>query len=338
MRTSRYFSSFFITLATLLVLAATSLAADPGIPIVPIPGNQSAPTAATVANDQKPGSVLIYNVYTSSSTSAATENTRISITNTATRAISIHLFFVDGNTCSPADSIVCLTAAQTSSFRASDFDPGTMGYVVAIAIDENGCPALHNALIGDSFVKFSSGHEANLGAESIAARTVPACNNTDSTVDLLFNGDQYDRLPQTVAIDNLPSSVDGNQTMLILNRVSGNLGIGTDSLGAIAGILYDDAEKAASFTFNDSKCQVKFIITNSLPRTAPRFTTVVPSGRTGWMKLFNYSGAPLLGAVINFNQASAASPTAFNQGHNLHKLRLADSSTFRIPVFPPNCG
>ena len=119
---------------------------------------------------------------------------------------------------------------------------------------------------------------------------------------------------------------------------TGNLGIGTDSIGAIAGILYDDAEKASSFTFSDSKCQVKFIITNSLPRTAPRFTTIVPSGRSGWMKLYNYSGAPLLGAVINFNSAAAASPTAFNQGHNLHKLRLAESSTFKIPVFPPNCG
>ncbi|HMV50068.1 MAG TPA: hypothetical protein PLD20_00755 [Blastocatellia bacterium] len=338
MRTSRYFSSFFITLAALLVLAVNSLAADPGIPIVPIPGNQTAPKTLSAANDQKPGSVLIYNVYTSSSTSPATENTRISITNTAEKAIAIHLFFVDGNTCSPADSIVCLTARQTSSFRASDFDPGTMGYVVAVAIDENGCPIIHNALIGDVFVKFSSGHQANLGAESIAALQAPNCDNTMSTADLVFDGRQYDQLPQTVAIDNLPSSVDGNQTMLILNRVSGNLGIGTDSIGAIAGILYDDAEKASSFTFSDSKCQVKFIITNSLPRTAPRFTTIVPSGRSGWMKLYNYSGAPLLGAVINFNSAAAASPTAFNQGHNLHKLRLAESSTFKIPVFPPNCG
>ena len=157
-------------------------------------------------------------------------------------------------------------------------------------------------------------------------------------MDLTFDGNQYDQLPQTVAIDNLPSSVDGNQTMLILNRVSGNLGIGTDSIGAIAGILYDDAEKASSFTFSDSKCQVKFVITNSQPRTAPRFTTIVPNGRSGWMKLYNYSGAPLLGAVINFNPAASASPTAFNQGHNLHKLRLAPTSTFKIPVFPPNCG
>ena len=70
MRTSRYFSSFFIALVALLVLATNSLAADPGIPF----------SVDGVVNDQKPGSILIYNVYTSSSTSPATENTRISIT------------------------------------------------------------------------------------------------------------------------------------------------------------------------------------------------------------------------------------------------------------------
>lgn len=328
MRTSRYFSSLMIAMVALLVLATKSFAADPGITF-PLDG---------VVNDQKPGSILIYNVYTSSSTSPATENTRINITNTSdSRAIAVHLFFIDGNTCSPADSIICLTARQTASFRASDFDPGTMGYIVAVAIDANGCPVIHNALIGDVYVKFQSGHEANLSAESIAAKTVPVCDDTTSNVTLSFNGVQYDQLPQTVAIDNLPSSVDGNQTMLILNRVSGNLGIGTDAIGAISGILYDDAEKAASFTFSDSRCQVKFIITNSQPRTAPRFTSIVPSGRSGWMKFYNYNGAPLLGSVINFNAAASASPTAFNQGHNLHKLRLAPSSTFVIPVFPPNC-
>jgi hypothetical protein len=311
-----------------MVLAVNSFAGDPGITF-PVDG---------VVNDQKPGSILIYNVYTSSATSPATENTRINITNTSdSRAVAVHLFFIDGATCSPADSVMCLTARQTTSFRASDFDPGTMGYIVAIAIDNNGCPIVHNALIGDSYVKFSTGHEANLAAESVSARTVPVCDATTSDTTLLFNGTQYDQLPQTVAIDNLPSQVDGNNTLLVLIRPSGNMGIGADALGAISGLLYNDSENAYSFAFSSSQCQVKFTIGNSTPRTAPRFTTVVPSGRTGWMKFFNYAGSPLLGSVINFNAAASASPTAFNHGHNLHKLRLAPSSSMRIPVFPPNC-
>lgn len=304
MRTSRCFTSI-ITLAFLAFMAMTSLAADPGVPF-PVTG---------VVNDQKAGSVLIYNVYSSSATSPATENTRINITNSSdTRDVAIHLFFIDGASCSPADSVMCLTRRQTVSFRASEFDPGTMGYLVVVAIDNNGCPIVHNALIGDEYVKFSSGHEANLQAVAAAAAAVPVCDATTTDVTLNFNGVQYDQLPQTLAIDNLTSRVDGNDTMLVLINPSGNMGIGANTLGSVAGILYNDAENAYSFTFSSGQCQVKFSINNSTPRTAPRFTTVIPSGRTGWMKIYNFSGSPLLGAAINFNPAASASPTAFNQG------------------------
>jgi hypothetical protein len=328
MRTSRCFTLIFTTLAALMMMAISSFAADPGTQF-PVDG---------VVNDQKAGSVLIFNVYTSSATSPATENTRINITNASdTRDVALHLFFIDGASCSPADSVMCLTRRQTVSLLASNLDPGTMGYLVVVAIDNNGCPVVHNALIGDEYVKFASGHEANLQAVSAAAQSVPVCDASSTDVSLTFNGVQYDQLPQTVAIDNITSRVDGNDTMLVLINPSGNMGIGANSLGAIAGLLFNDAENAYSFTFSSSQCQLKFSINNSTPRTAPRFTTVVPSGRTGWMKLFNYSGSPLLGSVINFNPAASASPTAFNQGHNLHILRMAPTATMRIPVFPPNC-
>ncbi len=328
MRTSRCFTSLLMALAFLTMMAMNSLAADPGI-VFPVDG---------VVGDQKAGSVLIYNVYTSSATSAATENTRINITNTSdSRDVAIHLFFIDGASCSPADSVMCLTRRQTVSLTASELDPGTMGYIVVVAIDNNGCPIVFNNLIGDEYVKFSTGHEANLGAVAAAAATVPFCDATTTDISLNFNGVQYDQLPQTVAIDNIASRVDGNDTMLVLINPSGNMGIGANPLGSIAGIMYNDAENAYSYTFSSSQCQVKFSINNTTPRTAPRFTNVVPSGRTGWMKIYNYSGAPLLGAAINFNPAASASPTAFNQGHNLHILRLAPNATMRIPVFPPNC-
>ncbi|MEP7341109.1 MAG: hypothetical protein ABI977_25490 [Acidobacteriota bacterium] len=328
MRTSRFLSSLLIVMAALFVLSTNSFAAEPGIPF----------PADGVVNDQKPGSILIYNVYISSPTNSAAENTRISITNTSdTTFTSVHLFFIDGATCSPADSIICLTPRQTAVLRASDVDPGTMGYIVAVAIDPNGCPVIHNKLIGDEYVKFATGHQANLAAESVSALTVPVCNDTDSTAVLNFNGIQYDQLPQTLALDNIASRVDNNDTLLILNRVSGNLGIGADALGAVTGLLYNDTENAYSFSFTSSQCQIKFSINNTTPRTAPRFTNVVPSGRSGWMKFFNYTGAPLLGAAINLNPGSSASPTAFDFGHNLHKLRLSPSSSILIPIFPPNC-
>ncbi|MBK9312782.1 MAG: hypothetical protein IPM55_00815 [Acidobacteria bacterium] len=327
MQTSRRFSSLLLILATLILLSLPVMAADPGV-AYPVDG---------VVSDQKAGSVLIYNIYSSSATSPATENTRINITNTnAYSSIAVHLFFVDGSSCSPADSILCLTANQTASFLTSDFDPGTMGYLIAVAIDGTGKPVPFNYLIGDLFVKFSSGHEANLGAEALAANQLPQYSDTDVTVTLAFNGAQYDRMAATVAVDNIPSRVDGNDTMVILNRPSGNMAVGADGIGSVAGLLFNDAENAFSFTFRTVQCQYKFSFSNTVPRTVPRFTTVVPNGRSGWAKMFTYTGAPLLGAVINYNPAAAASATAFNQGHNLHKLTLTNS-TMEIPVFPPNC-
>ncbi|MCG3162263.1 MAG: hypothetical protein JMDDDDMK_03504 [Acidobacteria bacterium] len=327
MRTSRRFSSLPV-LAALFLMSVTALAADPGLPF-----SDDSPVS-----DQKAGSVLFYNIYTSSATTPASENTRINITNTSSsRAVSVHLFFIDGSSCSPADSVLCLTPNQTASFNAADFDPGTMGYIVAIAMDGNGCPIKHNFLIGDEYVKFATGHEANLGAEAVGGVNVLPCDDTAPVHTLNFNGNEYGRLPATVAVDNIPSRVDGNDTLLILNRPSGNLSVGADPIGAVAGLLYNDSENAYSFSFTTNQCQIKFSVNNTIPRTAPRFTTVVPTGRTGWMKLYTYRDIPLLGAVINRSEAANASPGAFNQGHNLHKLRLTNSSV-TIPIFPPNCG
>lgn len=327
MNTSRRFSSLLLILAALILFAAAALAADPGQPF----------PADSQISDQKPGSILIYNVYSSSPTTPASENTKINITNTSSaRAAFVHLFFIDGTSCSPADSILCLTPNQTASFNSSDFDPGTMGYIVAVAIDENGWPTSHNYLIGDEYVKFASGHTANLSAESIFARATPTYDATAPSVTMNFNGVQFDRLPNVVAVDNVPSAADGNSTMLIINRVSGNMAIGADSIGSLFGILYNDAENAYSYSIASSQCQLKLTLSNTQPRTTPRFTSVVPAGRTGWTKFWSFAGGPVLGASINFNPNAGSSATAFNQGHNFHKLTLS-TSAISIPVFPPNC-
>jgi hypothetical protein len=332
MRTSRSLTTPCLTVLLLLLTASAALAADPGLPIRNLPG----PSAVS---DQKAGSILFYNVYTSNATSPATENARLSITNTGPSDIGAKIFFVEGASCSPADAFVCLTPNQTASFLASTFDPGTVGYMVVIAVDPNtGCPINYNYLIGDEFVKFASGHAANLGAEAVRALAPPTCDSTVSQLTLNFDGVQYDRLPSTLAIDNIASRVDGNDTLVILNRVSGNLSIGADPLGTIFGILYNDAEVGASFQLGATQCQFRFSFSNSVPRTAPRFTNFVPGGRSGWAKLYSIGGdAPLLGVAINYNPASEASGTAFSHGHNLHKLRLVPSSSISIPVFPPNC-
>ncbi len=302
------------------------------------PGNPF--PARSEASDQSAGSVLIYNVYTSSASTPNTQNTKVSLTNTHPALSStVHLFFVDGNTCSVADSYVCLTANQTTSFLMSDLDPGTTGYLVAVATDAFGCPINFNYLIGDEYVKFGSGHAANLGAEAYSA--IPgglvACDQNAVTATINFDGTSYDRLAATLALSNIGSRADGNDTLLIVNRIGGNLGIGAASLGTLFGILYDDSENALSFNVTGG-CQLRSSLTNNFPRTTPRFETFIPAGRTGWLKIFNQTGAiGMTGAAINFNANAASSAGAFNQGHNLHHLTLNSQMSYVIPIFPPSC-
>jgi hypothetical protein len=298
------------------------------------------PTGLLPPSDQKAGSVLIYNIYTSSPTAPGSQNTRFSITNVdPDRGTAVHLFFVDGATCSIADRYICLTPSQTMTFIASEQDPGTTGYLVAVATDTLGCPINFNHLIGDAYVKFSTGHEANLGAEGISALAggLPLCNLNSVTALLSFDGVSYGLIPRVLASSSIPARADGNDTLLILNRIQGNLAIGAATLGTLFGILYDDAEQPHSFQLTGS-CQLRFPLTNVSPRTTPRFEVVIPAGQSGWLKVYNAAAdIGILGAQINFNPNGGAASGAFSHGRNLHKLKLTTSAGYTIPIFPPNC-
>ena len=331
MRISHKLSHILLALFALVATAPFVLAADPGLLYPP----------TSEASDQKAGSLLFYNIYTSGSTSGTTQNTRINITNTSTTsAANVHLFFV-AESCSVADSFICLTENQTASFLTSDLDPGTSGYIVALATDSNGLPALHNWLIGDEYVKFTSGHFANLGAVAFAKLTSANVISTDgSLAAIFFDGvllaGSYNRTPRVLADDNVGSRADGNDTLVILNRVGGNLGTGAATLGTLFGIFYDDAENALSFSVTGG-CQLRNSLSNNFPRIAPRFETFIPAGRTGWVKVYSQSDLGILGAAINLNANAASSAGAFNGGHNLHALTLSGAANYIIPIFPPNC-
>lgn len=305
-------------------------AVGPGMPIA----------TSSPVSDQKAGSVLFYNVYTSS-TDTNRQNTRINLTNIhPSLKAYVHLFFVDGSTCTVADSMICLTPNQTTSFLASDIDPGTTGYMVAVAVDGvTGCPINFNYLVGDEYVKFASGHAANLGAEAVTAIAggLPACNADATTALLAFDGVSYSALPRALALDNIASRGDGNDTLLILNRIGGNLATGAATLTGLFGLFYDDSETALSFTFSPGTCQFRSSISNTFPRITPRFESFVPAGRSGWIRFYSQNDQGILGAAINFNSGAAASSSAFNQGHNLHKLTLTPNMVLSIPIFPPSC-
>jgi hypothetical protein len=314
-----------------LLVAAPAALAQPG------------PPANSVVNDQKAGSVLIYNYFTSTLfPGGASQDTRISLTNThRTVGVSVHLFFVDGATCSATDSFVCLTPNQTTTFLASDVDPSVTGYIIAVAVDERGFPINFNYLIGEEYVKLASGAAAKFNAVAIAALfNKPLKVYEFRDAQLAFDGKSYEQVPRVLALSNIPSPNDGNSTLLVLNRIGGDLRSGGSraSLGNMFLLLYDDRENGFSSTFTVSTCQFTSLFSENFPRVIGGFTNVIPSGRSGWMQFYNYTyGFGILGAAINFNQNAATVRTAFNGGDNLHHLALTIDSLI-IPVSTPECG
>lgn len=298
---------------------------------LPVDSDQSA---------QKPGSVLIFNFYTSDASDPSRQNTRLTLTNSSETTVAyVHLFFVNGDTCAVSDVYTCLTPSQTTSFLASDIDPGVTGYLVAVAVDkELGCPISFNCLIGSEDVKLASGQQATLGAESFAALFDPPvfCDRNTPLVRLSFDGVQYNRAPRTLAISNLSSIVDGNSTFVVLNRIGGNLASTVEPLGKLSGFLFDDAEKRFSFTAQGG-CQLRAYLSNSFPRTTPRYGQIIGSGQTGWLKIWAGEDYGILGAAINFNAQHRALPRPVLGGQNLHKLTFTDTAYFKMPVIHPNC-
>jgi len=322
---------------TLLLLSLVGLTAQAQTPL----GPGSLPPAASEASDQKAGSVLIFNLYTSGVSSGNTENTRISITNTSTASTTrLRIYFVDASTGLAAGSFICLTPLQTTTFLASDFDPGITGYLIAIAVRDDGCPVSHNFLTGNAFIKLSSGHAANLGAVAFAALfpdALPGCDPLGISARIAFDGVAYNRAPRALALDKIRGVADGNSTLLVLNRIEGDMLNGTPAIGAFSGTLFDDTGAAFPFNATTNSCQFRTTLSNTFPVTTPNFSTVIPAGRGGWLNVFAASDVALLGAAINFNPNASSVRTAFTGGHNLDALTVTTTGGFTIRVFPPSC-
>jgi len=345
MRTSRKLTHYLMAVFTVAMMSMAALAADPGT-VYP---------ETSEASDQKAGSLLVYNVYQSSPTNVAAKDTKINITNTNdSNPIIVHFFFVN-TACSVADFKTELTANQTYSFLVSDFDPGETGYILALAENFRGVPIKFNYLIGDLYTKdvtsASDAYQANLGAVAFAAvwagtaiQTInpttkerlegvvlPGSSPSDVTDTISFDGVEYNRQPGTVALSNIPSRASNDRTILILNSVRGSLLTGVTGVGALFGLLFDDAEQSQSFQISIG-CQYFRTLSNDVPRTVPRFDTVIPAGRTGWMKIYSQSSLGLLGSMIVYNQQARIN---FEGGHNLHTLTLStNANSLTVPIFP----
>lgn len=291
------------------------------------------PTSFTTLSDQKAASVLIYNLY-SSGLNPAQQDTRVTLTNVHPQLPSyVHLFFVDGSTCSMANWTITLTQNQTVSLLMSDIDPNVTGYIIAVTVDEFGCPNSFNYMVGEALVKLDSGHSANLPAVGVPALLggLLQCGAQDNQAQLRFDGVSYVGLPRTLAVSSLMSRAEGTDSLLVLNRIGGSLLEKVPAVGQLSGLLFNDSETAGSFTLAGASCQSRFTLNNNFPRTSPRYDQLIPAGRTGWMKFSTISDTAITGAVVN-NLA----PTNFSSGHNLHTLTTTNSVVVTMPIYPPN--
>jgi uncharacterized protein len=313
----------------LIQVTVTPVIVGPGSPVPALPPADrpviSPPTGLNA------GSVLFFNAYSSSTDYR--HDSMISLTNTnPAQSVSVRILFIDGQTGAAESRFLTLTPNQTIRFLASDQDPGVTGYIMALAIDDHGCPLNFNYLIGEAAVRFESGHASNLAAIAVAAiADSDLLCQPGLVIDLPFDGNVFQMLPRTLAVNSVPSRLDGNQTLLIVNRLGGNLTNTISPIGTISGSLYNDVEAEWYFTIQGNSPQLRGIMASAtFPLTSLRFENVVPAGRTGWMRLATTAETGIIGAVINLNSSG------YNNGHNLHALTLTPSTHYLLPIVSPS--
>lgn len=265
---------------------------------------------------QKAGSILIYPIYASNPAGHLTRNTRLSLTNTdPLEPVTARLLFFDGDSGTVMDGSLCLTGGQTATFLASDVDPGVTGYLIAVAVDpRTGCPVRANTLIGDAFVKLGGGRSAALSSHAVAAVNDQPSNCSAGATEMIFDGASYNRLPGELAVSNFRLE---ESPWLVLVRPE-------EKIGALSGLLFDDAENARDLATTIDRAHLLAPLGEAF--RDPPLSTVVPAGRSGWMKFRSVDGGAILGALIGLSE-----------GRNLHVLGLSTTARWIIPVTPGGC-
>ncbi|MFM8396018.1 MAG: hypothetical protein ACKOB4_19030, partial [Acidobacteriota bacterium] len=117
------------------------------------------------------------------------------------------------------------------------------------------------------------------------------------------------------------------ESLLILTRLEGSLATTMRTLGEVSGLLYDDRETAHSFQFSSSRRQLRLPLNDRTLRVTPRLSTVIPIGRSGWMKFSHADGGAIIGVILNSE----------GQGRHLHGLGMTRSATITIPLVVGGC-
>lgn len=309
-----------------------------GAPVSFLDLKLSAVSAAASIGDQKPGSVLFFNRYTSSASNPSRENTKLNLTNTsAVSSVFVRLFLVNAATCEVNDLDVCLSAQQTLSFQMSDIDPGIRGYIVAVATNAQGEPIQFNWLIGNVVVKQSAGNIGGsftsvLSALAIAKRKDGIVPNNNGLAEMIFDDVNYDRLPGQIAFESVPSQANqSNSTTLSLFRPIPTLagGAANTSIQLTAWGKNDQNQVVTTNGTVAVSCYSDFVV-SALRLTPTTVAQLLPAGSTGWFAASSTDTLPLFGAQLNSGE--------FNSGNNARALSFSTEYKIRVPVSPVVCS
>ena len=290
--------------------------------------------AALRQSDQKPGSVLFYQRYQSSLTNPNAENATLSLTNTSpTDSTKVRLFFINAADCQPYEQAVCLGPQQSVRFVMSEFDPLTTGYCVAVACDATGAPTQFNWLIGHLQLRQPSPvgqlFDTSLSALAVAKRTPGALAVSQSKAEMAFDDEMYDRLPNQLAADNVPSQAGTGSnalaTRLTLYRPVANLAGGSTSVPVTFTAFNETGQSSAAAQPVSCFGDVRL----STLRFSPALATVLAVGRSGWVRIATNDQSPMLGA--QFTSGSYVSGAA------LRAISYATDYRISVPIKVPGC-
>lgn len=295
----------------------------------------NAPKSA--ASSAKAGSVLFFPRYTSDGSNPSGVNTLLSFINTNPRdGVTLRVFFI--RDCQVSSDFLNLAGNQTRTLLASAEDPGKTGYVVAIAVNQQGLPIQFNWVIGSASLRDAQGHEATYNAIGVAKRTGGPVRTPEAgtVADLNFNDVDYDRLPQVVALDNIQSPTpptdappdSGVKTDVAVISPLADLNGNTQALRFTA-IAYDQSGRPYP-RIVAAACGLSGRVSNVWNN--PALDSFITENRPGWgsfaAQLVEGGPAPVLG--LSFTDGATPARSA----RHMQALNRLDAFTMKLPITP----
>lgn len=296
--------------------------------LIPASAQTSFPSPGV--SDQQAGWMLVYPYYHSRSSNQK-EDTFVTITNaSSTTTVAVHVYFMDGKSCSQADMFLCLTPNASQAFRASEMDPDNTGYIIAYVVAQGGplagCPATTSTvLIGNAFVNLpADGIQGAYGAEAFGSAGASCVILDPNTAQLTFNA------PNRFAVEiQSPLTIPNQRVVLagLTGDLNGTLG-GTGQVGAGQIINGNETPSGSFAAWISEGCHSFGVVTTGSPRPPGGVGRIIPAGQVGTIK-FNVRAAVGL-LMVPTNSAGRSGI------RSLHKLGTT-ATTMTVGIFPTTC-